>query len=112
MNGKPRLATHAHAARRGHAFVRRHDERVSLLAWQVVVLLEHGKLDGVEVPTDFGERELADLDEAEEPLGREPAVVPVRVAHVPVGAMSGHTESNTSGPCTSWAPICRQSCGL
>jgi len=36
------------------------------------------------VPTDFGEREPADLDEAEEPLGRERAVVLVRVAHVPV----------------------------
>jgi len=31
------------------------------------------------------EREPADLDEAEERLGREQAVVLVRVAHVPVG---------------------------
>ena len=34
--------------------------------------------------TDFGEREPADLDEAEEPLGREQAVVLVRVTHVPI----------------------------
>jgi len=66
-------------------FVRRHDERVSTLVREIVVLLEHGKLDRTKVPTDFGEREPADHDEAEEPLGREQAIVLVRVAHVPVG---------------------------
>jgi len=86
MNGKASFATHPHAPRRRrHAFARRHDERVSPLVREVVVLLEHGKLDGAKVLSDFGEREPADLDEAEEPLGREQAVVLVRVAHVPVG---------------------------
>ena len=66
-------------------FVRRHDERVSPLVREVVVLLEHGKFDGAKVLSDLGEREPADLDEAEERLGREQAVVPVWVAHVPVG---------------------------
>ena len=86
MSGKTRLPTHAHAARRRRdALVRRHDERVPPLVRQVVVLPEHGQLDGAKVLRDLGEREPADLDEAEEPLGREQAVVLVRVAHVPVG---------------------------
>ena len=77
---------------------RRHNERVSALVREVVVLLEHGKLDRAKVLRDLGEREPADLDEAEERLGREQAVVLVRVAHVPVRtAMSDGTGSNTSG---------------
>ena len=42
-------------------------------------------LDEAKVLTDLGDREPADLDEAEEAFGREQAVVLVRVAHVPVG---------------------------
>ena len=49
------------------------------------MLLEHGKLDGDKVLADLGEREPADLDEAEERLRREQAVVLMRVVHVPVG---------------------------
>ena len=86
MNREASLPTHPHTPRRRrHAFARRHDERVSPLVWEVVVLLEHGKLDRAKVLRDVGEREPADLDEAEERLGREQAVVLVRVAHVPVG---------------------------
>ena len=47
--------------------------------------LSNGKLDGAKVMSDLGEGDPADLDEAEERLGREQAVVLVRVAHVPVG---------------------------
>jgi len=50
-------------------FARRHDERVSPLVQEVVVLLEHGKLDGDKLLTDLCEHEPADLDEAEERLG-------------------------------------------
>lgn len=86
MDREARLATHAHALRRRrHAFVRGHDERVSSLVRQVVVLLEHGQLDRTEASTDFGEGEPAYLDEAEERLGGQQAEVLVRVAHVPVG---------------------------
>ena len=86
MNSQASVPPHPHAARRcRHAFARRHDERVSALVWEVVVLLEHGKLAGAKVLSDLGEREPADLDEEEERLGREQAVVLVRVAHVPVG---------------------------
>jgi len=88
MNREASLLTHPHAPRRRrHAFARRHDERVSPLVREVVVLLEHGKLDGAKVLRDLGEREPADLEEAEagDRLGREQAVVLVRVAHVPVG---------------------------
>ena len=58
------------------------NERVSPLVQEIVVLLEHGKLDRTKVPTDFGERGPAGLDEAEERLGCEQVVVLVRVAHV------------------------------
>ena len=87
MNGKASSPTHPHAPRRRrHVVVRRHDERVSPFVREIVVLHdEHGKLDGAKVLTDLGEREPADLDEAEEAIGREQAVVLVRVAHVPVG---------------------------
>jgi len=85
MNGQASFPTHEHAPRRHrHTFVRRHDERVSPRVREVVVLLEYGKLDEVKVLTDFGEREPADLDEGEEAFGREQAIVPVRVVHVPV----------------------------
>lgn len=61
------------------------NERVSPLVREIVVLLEHGKLDRTKVPTDFGERGpagLDGLDEAEERLECEQVVVLVRVAHV------------------------------
>ena len=45
----------------------------------------YSSLDEAKVLTDLGERKPADLDEAEEALGREQAVVLVRVARVPVG---------------------------
>jgi hypothetical protein len=62
--------TDAHALRRRrHTFVGGHDERVSAFVREIVVLLEHGQLDRTEVPTELGEGEPADLDEAEEPLG-------------------------------------------
>jgi len=86
MNREASFPPHPHTPRRRrHAFARRHDERVSPLVREVVVLLEHGKLDGAKVLRDLGEREPPDLDEAEERLGREQTVVLVRVAHVPVG---------------------------
>jgi len=86
MNSQASFPPHSHAPRRRrHAFARRHDERVSPLVREVVELLEHGKLDGAKVLRDLGEREPADLDEAEERLGRDQAVVLVRVAYVPVG---------------------------
>jgi len=70
MNREASFPPHPHAARRRrHAFARRHDERVPPLVREVVVLLEHGKLDGAKMLTGLGEREPADLDEAEEPLG-------------------------------------------
>ena len=85
MNGQASFPTHEHAPRRRrHTFVHRHDERVSPRVREVVVLLEYGKLDEVKVLTDLGEREPADLDEGEEAFGREQAIVPVRVVHVPV----------------------------
>jgi len=97
MNREASFPAHPHAPRRRrHAFARRHDERVSPLVREVVVLLEHGKLDGAKVLTDLGEREPADLDKAEERLAREQAVVLVRVAHVPSATMSDSTGSNTS----------------
>jgi len=66
MNGEASFPTHPHAPRRcQRAFARRHDERVSALVREVVVLLEHGKLDGATVLRNLGEREPADLDEAE-----------------------------------------------
>ena len=81
MNGQASFPTHELVPRgRQHVFVRRHDERVSPLVREVVVLLEYGKLDGAKVLTDFGEREPADLDEGV--FGREQTVVLVRVVHV------------------------------
>jgi len=86
MNSQASFPPHSHAPRRRrHAFARRHDERVSPLVEGVVVLPEHSKLDGAKVLRDLGECEPADLDEAEERLGREQAIVLVRVAHVSVG---------------------------
>jgi len=86
MNRKASLPTHAQAQRRRrHAFVRGDNERISPLVREIVILLEHGKLYGTKLPTDFGEREPADFDEAEEPLEHKQAVVLVRIAHVPVG---------------------------
>ena len=76
MNSQASFPAHPHAARRRrHAVARRHDERVSALVWEVVVLPEHGKVDGAKVLRDLGEREPPDLDEAKERLGREQAVV-------------------------------------
>lgn len=86
MDGEACLATHSYTLRRGrHRFVEGNDERVALLIREVVVLPEHGELDGAEMAPDFGEREPTDLDEAEECPGRHQAVVLRRVAHVPVG---------------------------
>jgi len=86
MNGEASFPPHPHAPRRRrHAFARRHDDRVSALVREVVVLLEHGKVDGAKVLSDLGEGEPANLDEAEERLGHEQTVVLVRVARVPVG---------------------------
>jgi len=109
MNREASFPTHPHTPkRRRHAFARRHDDRVSLLVREVVVLLEHGKLNGAKVLRDLGEREPADLDEAEERLGREQAVVLVRVAHVPVRtAMSDGTSRTPRAPRTRWAPPTR-----
>jgi len=99
---------------RRHEFARRHDERVSPLVREIVVLPKHGKLDGAKVLRNLGEREPSDLDEAEERLGREQAVVLVQVAHVPVGRDERqHGVEHLGRPCTSWAPPTRaQSRGL
>ena len=71
LNGEASFPTHSHAPRRRrHAFVRRHNERVSPLVREIVMLLEHGKLDGAKVLTDLGEREPADLDGVEEASGQ------------------------------------------
>ena len=56
--------------------MRQHDKQVSTLIREIVVLLEHGKLDRTKVPTDFGEREPTNLDEAEERLGHNRVIRP------------------------------------
>jgi hypothetical protein len=45
------------------------DERVALIIREVIVLPEHGKLDGVKVATNFSERKPANPDEAGKVLG-------------------------------------------
>ena len=67
LNGKASFSAHSQALKRcRNVFVRRHDARVSPLVREIAVLLGHGNLDGAQVLIDFCERELADLDEAQE----------------------------------------------
>ena len=83
--GKTCLAAQPHVLRRGwNLLVRGHDERVAPLVRKVVIERERGVVARVHLAPEVRELDPAHLDEPEEALAAEQAVVVVRVAQVPV----------------------------